>query len=217
MNRNLLLVVVFILVPFGYAYYIYPSLPDTIPTHFNASGEADAWGSKDSIFMLPIIMGVVSLLVFFTLTNVRKLDPKRYANADDGIFKNFAVYTVLFLSVLSMIIIFSTSHAGIKMEKLLFPLLGLAFGLLGLFMPKIKQNYFAGFRLPWTLESEANWNATHQFGGKVWAIGGGIQFLSGLLLSNEIIFYVFMSIIIIMVIVPTIYSYLFFKKEKSVA
>ncbi|GAB4313014.1 MAG: hypothetical protein Kow00127_03820 [Bacteroidales bacterium] len=31
----------------------YPSLPDTIAIHFDFSGNADGWGSKASIFVLP--------------------------------------------------------------------------------------------------------------------------------------------------------------------
>lgn len=215
MLRNIILVILFILIPFGYAFYLYPSLPQTIPTHFNASGEADAWGDKSTIYLLPTIMGITSIFVFLVLSNVKKLDPKRYANADDSMYKNFALFTVLFLSVLSLVIIYSTANAGIKIEKLLFPLLGAAFAILGFFMPKIKQNYFAGIRLPWTLDSEANWIATHKVAGKVWTIGGGLQFISGLLFKGEVVFYIFISLIIIMVFVPTVYSYLFFKKEKA--
>jgi uncharacterized membrane protein len=33
----------------------YFQLPDTIPTHFNAVGKADSYGSKASIFTLPLI------------------------------------------------------------------------------------------------------------------------------------------------------------------
>ena len=42
----------------------YSTLPDTIPTHFNATGEADGFGSKASIIGLPII----ATLLFFGLT-----------------------------------------------------------------------------------------------------------------------------------------------------
>jgi hypothetical protein len=215
MIRNVLLVILFILVPFGYAFYVYPGLPQTIPTHFNASGEADAWGDKSTIYLLPTIMGIASIVVFLVLSNIKKLDPKRYANADDILYKKFALFTVLFLSVLSLVIIYSTANAGIKLEKMIFPLLGVAFAVLGYFMPKLKQNYFAGIRLPWTLDSEPNWIATHQVAGKVWTIGGGLQFVFSLLLKGEIVFYVFMFLIILMVFVPTVYSYLFFKKEKA--
>ena len=42
----------------------YSTLPDTIPTHFNAAGEADGFGSKASIIGLPFI----ATLLFIGLT-----------------------------------------------------------------------------------------------------------------------------------------------------
>jgi len=41
----------------------YPGLPETIPTHFNAAGEADGFGKKSSIFMLPIIASILYALM----------------------------------------------------------------------------------------------------------------------------------------------------------
>ena len=49
----------------GIAGYYYGELPEEIPTHFNAKGEPDAWGSKSSIWILPIIGGVLFLVLFF--------------------------------------------------------------------------------------------------------------------------------------------------------
>lgn len=33
----------------------YPSLPETIPTHFNALGEADGWGPRSSVLILALV------------------------------------------------------------------------------------------------------------------------------------------------------------------
>ena len=33
---------------------VYPTLPDTIPIHFNSQGEADDWGHKAFVFLTPI-------------------------------------------------------------------------------------------------------------------------------------------------------------------
>lgn len=41
----------------------YRGLPDVIPTHFNAVGEADNWGSKGFIFVLPMVALVLSVLM----------------------------------------------------------------------------------------------------------------------------------------------------------
>lgn len=34
----------------------YPSMPDTVPVHFAADGEADEWGSKSTVLWLSLIM-----------------------------------------------------------------------------------------------------------------------------------------------------------------
>jgi uncharacterized membrane protein len=41
--------------------FIYQTLPNKIPTHFNFKGSADNFGSKEEIFILPIIGTVLTL------------------------------------------------------------------------------------------------------------------------------------------------------------
>ena len=209
-------VLVLIGIPFIYAAYLYPSLPEIIPTHFNLKGEADGFGGKDSIYLGPIIMGVTSLFTYFLLTNIKKIDPKRNEQVEDGLFQKFGFFTVLFLSALSMVILYATTHQGISIEKLLFPIMGLAFAALGVYMPKLKQNYFAGFKLPWTLENVDNWNATHKIAGKIWLYGGVIQFFAGMVFSSVASFVIFFIAMVVMVLVPTIYSYRMFKNGNKV-
>jgi uncharacterized membrane protein len=205
-----------IAIPFFYAYYLYPNLPNKIPIHFNLQGEVDGWGSRESIFLMPFVMGLVSVFVFFTLTNIKKIDPKRYPNTDNRIFKTFGLFTVVFLTCLSLFILFGTAHTEIKMSKLIFTLLGLAFAVMGIYLPKLKQNYFVGFKLPWTLESEDNWNETHKLAGKIWLVGGLLQTVLSIFLRNEAGFILFMSITAIMVLIPVAYSFWMFKKKGEI-
>ena len=44
--------------------YFYPQLPDTVPIHFNLSGEADGFGGRRMMFLLPVI----ATLIFTVLT-----------------------------------------------------------------------------------------------------------------------------------------------------
>lgn len=113
-----------------------------------------------------------------------------------------------------MAILYGTAHSGIPINKLIFPLLGFAFAGMGIYMPKLKQNYYAGFKLPWTLESEENWNATHRLAGKIWPVGGLLQMISALLLNGQAAFIVFMSLTAIMVLIPVGFSYRMFKRGK---
>ena len=211
------LVALLIIAPFVYSALIYPQLPSQIPTHFNIEGKADAWGGPESIFIGPGIMGAVSVFIYVLMTNLKSFDPKKYDEANDTLYSNFAIITVAFLSILSTIIIYSSTHADqINVGKLILPLVGLSFAGLGWYMPKFKQNYFVGFKLPWTLENVDNWNATHQMAGKIWIYGGLFQALVTLVLPMKFGFFGFMLAIAVMVIIPSAFSYRMFKRGNTI-
>ena len=75
-------------------------------------------------------------------------------------------------------------------------------------MPKMKQSYTLGIKLPWTLESEENWNKTHRLGGWVFMIGGIVT----IILSFTSMYWMFFIIMIVIIIIPTIYSFCLHKK-----
>ena len=215
---NLIIALVILGIPFAYAAYLYPNLPATIPTHFNIKGAADDWGGKSAIFLGPGIMAGVGLFTFFLLSNIKSIDPKRVKAEDDGMFKKMALFMVGFLSILGIIITYSATGANAKsmgetvnITKILLPFIGMAFSLMGWFMPKLHQNYFAGFKLPWTLENVDNWNETHKVAGKVWLYGGIAQAIGTIVLPNEAGLIIFLGIVLIMIIIPTVFSYRMFK------
>ena len=206
-----------IIAPFIYGALIFPQLPSKIPTHFNIEGKADAWGGPSSIFLGPGIMGAVSIFVYVLLSNLKKFDPKKYDEANDTLYKDFAVLTVVFLSILSLIIIYSSTHADeINVGQLILPLVGLSFAGLGWYMPKFKQNYFVGFKLPWTLENVDNWNETHKVAGKIWIYGGLFQVVVTFLLPMKFGFIGFILATAVMVIIPSVFSYRMFRNGNQI-
>ena len=60
----LALIIVFII--FANLFINWQTIDEPVPTHFNASGAADAWGSKNSLLLLPF----VSLSLYILLTIV---------------------------------------------------------------------------------------------------------------------------------------------------
>jgi uncharacterized membrane protein len=215
MNPKHLFAGIFVLLPFAYAAWVYPSLPITIPIHFNMEGKADGWGSRESIFIGPAILGFVSFFVYLLMINIHKIDPKRYEGADDKVYAQYGLFLVAFLSVLSLVIILSAVNQDIPVEKLVFGIMGFAFAIMGIFIPRLKQNYIAGYRLPWTLEDEKNWQSTHSLAGKYWLYGGLLQSITAILLQGKWIFITFMLILAVMVIAPLIHSFTFFKRQKK--
>jgi uncharacterized membrane protein len=217
MNKNYshyLVVLALLVAPFIYLSTFYASLPATIPTHFNIKGEADGFGDKTMAFFGPVFIGIVSLFTYLIMINIKKIDPKRYENNNDAYFKAFGLIIVAFMSALNMVILTKTKYPGAAIDKLLLPILGLLFAVMGFYFPKLSQNYFAGFKLPWTLSSEENWKATHIYAGKFWLYGGMLQMVLGFVLPDMWAFISFFVIMLPMVIAPIVFSYRFFKAGK---
>jgi len=211
-----LIVLLLIGIPFVYAAWLYPSLPSVIPIHFNFRGEADGFGPKDSIFIAPGILGAASLFVYFVLANAKSLDPKRYEKVETSVLRNFAVVMTGFLTCLSIVILFASTHPGTPINKILLPLLGFGFLGLGVYMPKFEQNYFAGLRFPWTLENENNWKATHLYAGKLWKMGGLVIIVFTIILPPVAGFVTFITITASLVIASALFSYRMFKNGNQV-
>ena len=64
--------------------------------------------------------------------------------------------------------------------------MGLLFMGIGNYMPKTRMNATMGIKTKWTYSSEANWNATHRFGGKVWTGCGAAMMLCALLPASNL-------------------------------
>lgn len=107
---------------------------------------------------------------------------------------------------------------GVRSVGALSSLMALGFGLmfllLGNYMPKFRQNSFMGIRVKWTLENEANWNATHRFGGKVW-VAGGFACMAGALLPADAMGMLFPAVLLVIVALPIAYSYHYSKKQPA--
>lgn len=58
----------FLVVLWGLALYVYFIAPSTIPIHFNVSGQADSYGSKVTILILPLIGSII----FFGISQLNK-------------------------------------------------------------------------------------------------------------------------------------------------
>ncbi len=95
-----------------------------------------------------------------------------------------------------------------------FFIIGVMFIGLGNYMPKLKQNYTIGIKVPWTLNSEENWNMTHRMAGKVYVVAGVISIIIALLnnvLSDEVTIIIFMAVFLVTGIGSVAYSFWLYK------
>jgi uncharacterized membrane protein len=218
MNRFKLLQLVFpfimMAIPFAYLAYIWGDLPQKIPTHFNIDGLPDKFGNKPEILVLLIILAAVSMGVYFLLQNIHRVDPKKkYADTTLSVMVKLSVLIVLLMTFVSLIILYFTLQGKITAMPLMFCGISLFLAFMGNLMHSIKPNYFAGIRVPWTLENEDNWRQTHQLASKIWFAGGIVLAVLSLLLNQKILTAVFITGVLVMAAVPVVYSYLLYKKS----
>lgn len=100
----------------------------------------------------------------------------------------------------------------VSVSGIMVAAIGLMFIAIGNYLPKCRQNYTIGIKVPWTYASEENWNATHRFGGRVWVVGGVVVFLSAFLPAGWNAGVMVIGVIILAVI-PILYSYLYYRKQ----
>ena len=203
------------LIPFIYLGTIWDSLPETVATHFNGKGEADDWGSKNTLIWIP------TLLVFLTyglMLVIPKIDPKKKLETMGKKYDQIKWIIVGLMVAISILIIYSAKNGEMGMSaNLIFAVIGIFYVLLGNYFPVIKHNYFMGIRTPWTLENETIWKKTHRMAGGWWIVGGIVIVLASLLLRNEWALPIFVGITMLIALVPIIYSYLEFKKISNTA
>ena len=205
--KLLIITSVIILLPIVVGIVLWEQLPEQIPMHWNAAGDVDGWGSKPFfVFALPFIL---LALQWFAIA-VTVSDPKK-ANHQKKILQ-LSFWIIPVLSWLLHAITYATAFGkAVEIEVILPVFMGLLFAVIGNYLPKCKQSYTIGIKIPWTLHSEENWNRTHRLAGWLWMVGGIIIALLGLLNLFGIA-YLFFSVVLVMVLVPLIYSYILHRK-----
>ena len=117
----------------------------------------------------------------------------------------------LFLHVMVYLAAFGRK---VDMDAVMPLFMGVLFVVIGNYLPKCKQSYTMGIKLPWTLNDEENWNKTHRLAGKLWVAGGLLTMLCALL-PGVASFIVMMGILLVMCVIPTVYSYRLYKKNQK--
>jgi len=202
-------------VPVVYLAATWNRLPEQVPLKYGLNGEPIRYGTKSELFMILAILLAVNIGVYFLLVNINRIDPKKkYREENLPRMRRLAFAISIFMSAISCFIIYSSLGTSPKFNsKIIVVAVGLLFAVVGNYMYNIKPNYFAGIRLPWTLENEDNWKKTHMLAGKLWFAGGLLVALTALFLPDKIALIFTFSIIILLTIIPTVYSYRLYKKQ----
>ena len=208
-NKKLLIITsLLILLPIPVGLLLWNQFPETMTIHFGFTGQANGYASPAyAVFVLPVIMLAVHWLCILA-TSFDKGNKNRNQK-----LQSIVIWTIPLIGNLSICGIYALA-LGWKFSPVAWTVIpmGLLFAVIGNYMPKTRMNYTMGVKVRWAYTSEANWNATHRFAGKVWMIGGIGMALCGLLPHLWAVI-LMLAVIPVLVLLPVIYSWRYYKKE----
>lgn len=197
------------ILPVFFGLAVWNKLPEKVAIHWGLDGNPDGYAGKfTAVVLLPLLVLVIYwFCLFFTF-----LDKKNKG-------QNKKVFGIIFwiCPAVSLVVSGFTYMQAFDIKfnvgSICMALVSIMFIVIGNFMPKCKQNYTIGIKIPTTLNDEENWNSTHRLAGVVWVICG-LLLLPFIFLPQNLSF-LSVIIMLIAVIVPIIYSYRFENKKKK--
>ncbi len=198
-----------VVISFLVAIALYPTMPDPMPSHWNAAGEIDGYMSKFwGMFLMPLItLGM--LLLFLAIPRIDPLKANIALFIDS--YNLMMVLLIAYMLYVYALTLFAALGYPFNMTVMLLPAMGALCIVIGFLIGKARRNFFVGIRTPWTLSSDTVWAKTHALGK--WAfVGAGVVCIVCAFLG-EIAFWIMMICILAAAFVPIVYSYVLWKRE----
>lgn len=154
----------------AFGLWMYPSLPNPAPIHWNLHGQADGYGPS---WVNVALMPLVSLALFGLLLGLPLLGPFR--ENFEQFRRAYAVICVALMAALAalhVIIVLKSGGSGLPIGASIATVIGLLLVVLGNTFGKIRRNFYVGIRTPWTLANEVVWEKTHRLGGRLFVASG---------------------------------------------
>ncbi len=189
---------------------VWNTMPDSIPVHFGLNGQPDRYGGKfEGLLTMPLTATGVYLLFYF----LPYIDPRggRYARFA-GAYAIIRTAVIALLAAVQVVIILQARGAAVDVTTVFTLLLGLLFVVLGNYMGKLRPNWFAGIRTPWTLSSEESWNKTHRLGGKLFVVLG-LLIAAASFLQKPWVLLGGIGLLLVCSVVLVVYSYAIWKTD----
>ena len=196
----------------AYVAWLYPSLPDPMPTHWNAAGEVDDYSSK--VFGATIIGGI-PVFTFLLFKIIPVISPRGFRTESfTGVLNILMTATVAFSAIIGIAAIRGALDESINISTFVLVAVGMLLMIMGNFLGKVRKNFFLGIRTPWTLASDEVWAKTHRLGGWCFVLAGLIMIGAAFVGPN--MSWVIYAIVAISLF-PVVYSYFAYRKIEGFA
>ena len=203
-------------------------MPDSVPMHYDMSGQIDRWGSKYENIIFPILIILITLFwQIFILYYEKKALTALTDKERNGAVSNAKCLTIVSIStsivfgIMQCFILFGSyfeatknlTHASVDIAKVSCILLGVLYIILGNYMPKTKRNGTIGVRISWSMYNDVTWAKSNRFGGIALILTGLLTIVTSIFINGNLSTILMLAYLFVSVIIILIYSYKVYKLE----
>ena len=211
--------------------FVLQYMPDSVPMHYDMSGNIDRWGSKYENMIFPIIILIMAL--FWTLF-IRYYDRKAEEASNEkesaGSRSNAKVIGIVGLCTAVMFTVmqgfllygsYTEAISGAEREtvdigRVTCILMGILFIVIGNFMTKTRINSNVGVRVRWSRYNETTWRKSNRFGAIAFIIAGVLTILTAFFMKNSFAAVMIAVFYIILASIASVaYAHRVYRKEKA--
>lgn len=188
-------------------------MPDQVPVHFGANGDANRIGSKYEHLWFPALALVFGLSLAFTAKRSDERDGRKLLKADIALLTLLLVFSLIIYanafpdgaSPFSADL-FNVSRGGALIA-------GIAFIVCGNVMPKSDRNGSFGVRTPWSLSNDEVWRKSQRFGGYAMIAAGALTIAGGLALPTDLVMPAMVVILLAVAAASIAATYAYYRKH----
>jgi uncharacterized membrane protein len=205
--RSSVVSIVFVLIALAAAIWLYPQLPAQTPVHWDLHGRVN--GTLPPLWAAAVPVLIVLWLAVLMIV-LPKISPRRF-----GIAPFIRVWSIVMLAlqglmlVLGLCVLLAGAGYHLRIPVIGMAVVGAVFMVLGNYMGKLRQNFFAGIRTPWTLASDAVWERTHRLAGWVFMLAGMVMEVAALTGATS---GWLLAVIVAVLLIPAVYSYFAYQR-----
>lgn len=200
--RTLTVSAVFVAIAVGVAIWLYPRLPAEVPVHWDLHGHVNGTLPRRWAAAFPAlsVLGVGILSMVLPAISPRQFAIRPFA----GVWGGLMLAAQGFVLVIGLGVLLAGAGYAVSVPAIAMWAVGGLYVLLGNYMGKLRRNFFIGIRTPWTLASDAVWERTHRFGGRLFVLGGLVTLVVALV---DPVLWMLLAVILAAPLIAAGYSY----------
>jgi len=200
------------LLPIILSVIVYNDLPDRVAMHWQLDGSVTWYGHKAiAAFGMPLFFMLLNII-----STIAMHKGPRQQNSPN-VVRIIGEWTAPVVSIIFVpVLLFMGLGVNVPVLTIVPAFVGVLLIIVGNYLPKTKQNWIMGVRVPWTLNDSEIWNKTHRLAGYLWILLG-VVFIATAFLQNiapiPLLLTLLLSVIAFTVFVPILYSYILHKRK----